>query len=188
MTLGAMFQTRSRSGARAGFVLLAALAAAGCGGEPAPDPELIPTDQGERLLTLLDDAERQFQDDQCDELQQTLQDINDEVSAIPNEQVDPDILKTLNSGTEGLIPLSNRCEEPTTVAPPPETTAPPPPETTAPPPPTEETITEEETTTEEETVTEEEPPPEEEAPPETPPGQENGNSNSNSGQGGGGED
>jgi outer membrane biosynthesis protein TonB len=139
---------------------LLALAAAGCGEE---DPRLLTEGRSDALLDLLDDAEKQFEDGECDELGNTLDEFADQVNEVQGE-VDENVRTALREESADLVELQDECEPP---EPPVVTETVPPPTTieTAPPPITEET---EPPTTEEET-TEEEPPPEE-PPPEEPPG------------------
>jgi hypothetical protein len=126
------------------LTLLAALAIAGCGGED----QSIPTDQGETLLTRLDEIEGAVDDGNCDGAEASAQLFASQVSDLPAE-VDEEVKRLLTSGAESLTALVANCE-PADTGPTGEEGFEPLPETTAPPvePPPEETTTET-TTTEE---------------------------------------
>jgi hypothetical protein len=141
MRLGTM---RSRSSNTAICALLAAMAV-GCGGEPPP-PQLIPAESAARLERLLDEADQQFRDGECDELETTLEQVTKGVDQIPDGEVDRRLLASLDSGTQRLTELADRCEPPKEVTI--TETAPPPVPTTAPTVPTAPPTTEEPTTEE----------------------------------------
>jgi hypothetical protein len=162
---------------RAALIGVVVISVSGCGGEE--EPSLLAPDDAGVLLELLDDAERRFDQGSCDELESTLNELDQETDGLPDAEVDPQLRTTLNAEIVELNELADRCrpdeEElaPAPVAPAPTVV----PETTAPLP--EETTTVEETDTE----TEEEPPPNEEQPerpanppeppePEEPPGRD----------------
>jgi hypothetical protein len=153
--------------------LLVALLATGCGGEE--EPRLLTEGRSESLLDLLDDAEKRFEDGECDQLAQTLEDFAQQVNEVQSE-VDENVRTVLREEGKELVELQDDCEEPveepppTETVPPPTTETVPPPTETVPPPTTEEETTEEETTEEETTQ-------EEEVPPEKPPGNSGGGGN-----------
>lgn len=158
------------------------LAAAGCGGEE-PQGTLLGQQRADTLLDLLDDAQNQFEDGECDELEgETLPELEDAVMGVSND-VDESFRAALDEETQALQELADDCrpEEETTTAPEPVEPAPAPepvepvPEPEPVPP----------TTTEEE-PTEEEPPPEEEPVPPEDDGSGEGNGNGSSGSGSGG--
>jgi hypothetical protein len=140
------------------LAVLAALVAAGCGGEEEPT---IPSENADRLVDLLRQARVQAGDqDRCDKLADLVDEIRAEVDALPNG-VDRDTRRTLDDGVANLEELAREeCEgvETTeTETTPTETeTTPPPTETETVPPPTET----------EPPPTETEPPPPEEIPEE----------------------
>jgi len=148
---------------------LLALLLAGCGGEE--EPQLLTEGRSEGLLDLLDDAEKQFEDGECDELGKTLEEFAQQVNDVQGE-VDENVRTALREESADLVQLQDDCEEPVEEPPPTETV--PPPTTETVPPPTTETVpppTTEEETTEEETTQEEE------VPPEKPPGNSGGGGN-----------
>lgn len=170
------------------LALLVALAAGGCGEEASAPAALIPQEESDKLVELLDDAEQQYDEGACEELGLTIGQLENRVTEKTAQQdVDPAVIETLTASLARLDRLSTTCEPPPTVTEtvPPPTTAPPAPPTTvpteAPPTTTEETkpeTTEPETTEEEK---KEKPPkkPEPEEPPDggpppEPPGQEEG--------------
>ena len=162
---------RSRHPLPALAAVLLAVLVAGCGGEE--EPQLLTEGRSDTLLDLLDDAEKQFEDGECDELAQTLEQFAQQVNDVQGE-VDENVRTALREESEDLVQLQDDCEEP--VEEPPVTETIPPPTTETVPPITTETVppTTEEETTEEDTEEE----PEEEVPPgngpggEGPPGQE----------------
>jgi len=165
-----MTSTRKIGRLAAVAAALLAVGAAGCGDEE--QRRLLTEKRADTLLDLLEDAREQFDEGDCDKLEETLDDLESEVGQISGS-VDSDVRQALDAETDQLVDMRDECEP--AEEPEPETTEefipPPPTETFVPP----ETVTETTapTTTEEtepETETEEEPPPEE------PPGQENGNS------------
>jgi hypothetical protein len=168
--------TRFPRKARSAPLLVGACAAllAGCGG--ADQPAVISQSRADQLERLLDEAERQFDDGNCDALTDTLGELGDEVSSIPSN-VNADLRSTLDAETSELIDLAADCqpEETTTEAVPTTPTAPP---TTAPP--TTAPTQPEPTPTPE--------PPQEEEQPQQPPedgGGDGGPGNGDSGDGGG---
>lgn len=142
-----------------------AIGVAGCG-EDAETGTLLSQSRADTLLGLLEDAEQQFDDGECDELDQTLSRLQQEVSGVSNE-VDEQLRAALEEEASELAQYSVDCEQAEEPAPPPVTV----PEETIP----EETIPEE--TIPEETVPEETVP--EEPPPEKPPPEENGEDGAN---------
>lgn len=132
------------------LVAAVGVAASGCGGDEEQAP-LLNQGRADTLLGILDDAERQFEDGECEELEgETLPTLEEEVASVSNE-VDENLRTALEQESQELQQLANRCrpEEDITTAPPPEeTVAPPPTETVAPtttetvPPPTTEEETE----------------------------------------------
>jgi hypothetical protein len=146
-------------------ISLAALLVSGCGG--GEDPGLISRDDAPRLLELLDQAEKRFDDGSCDELETTLTELDREADQIPDAEVDARLRTTLNGEIQELTEMAAKCEpaEEEIVPEPVPAPAPVVPETTAPAP-VEPTTTEEtEPTTEEE----EQAPPEEKPPQGKPP-------------------
>jgi outer membrane biosynthesis protein TonB len=154
-----------------------AVGAAGCGGEE-PQAALLSQGRADTLLGLLDDAQNQFQDGECDTLEQeTLPELEETVAGVSTD-VDSGFRTALDQETQELQELAEDCEqaepEPT------EEVAPPPaPETTVPPEPVEPV----EPVVPEEPPEEEPPPPEEE---EEPPPPEEDNSGEGNGQEGNG--
>jgi hypothetical protein len=110
-------------------LLLAALlaaVAAGCGGDEETG---LPQDRSDRLLALLDEAEDRFREGDCDGLNETLQELANQVNDEIPEDVDPQVRSTLSTETQELANLALQCEpEVVTETLPPET------ETVAPPP------------------------------------------------------
>ncbi|CAN5683724.1 hypothetical protein BH24ACT25_BH24ACT25_06140 [soil metagenome] len=137
--------------------LLLALVVAACGGEE--EPRLLTEGRSESLLNLLDDAEKQFEDGECDELGKTLEEFAQQVNDVQGE-VDENVRTALREESADLVQLQDDCEEPVEEPPPTETVPPPTTETVPPPTETIPPTTTEEETTEEET-TQEEPPPKE---------------------------
>ena len=164
------------------------LAVAGCGEE---DPRLLSEGRSETLLDLLDDAEKQFEDGECEELAATLEEFAQQVNEVQGE-VDENVRTALRDESQELVNLQDECEPPEEPTVPVEPTVPPPTETL--PPTTTETVAPPTTeTTEEETVEEE--PPEDGAQGngpdgEGPPGQQppEAESDGSSGRGDGGEE
>jgi hypothetical protein len=132
-----------------------AVALTGCGEEEQPAP-LLSQSRADTLLDLLEDAEQQFEDGDCDTLEgQTLPALEEEVTGVSNE-IEESFRAALQEETQALAELASNCEpaeEPAPAPAPEETVAP----TTevAPPPTTTETVPP--TTTEEETTEEVEP-------------------------------
>lgn len=148
------------------------VAMAGCGGDEESGA-LLSQSRADTLLGLLDDAEEQFDEGACDELDQTLSELQQEVAGVSND-VDQEVRTALDDEASELAQLSVECEQAEEPAPPPVTV----PEPTIP----EETIPEE--TVPEETIPEETEP--EETEPEEPPDEENGDDGDSSGPGSGG--
>jgi hypothetical protein len=87
------------------------VATAGCGAAapPAP-PQPIPAENAAQLEELLQQADRQFKNGECDELEGTLERVSQGVDKIPNAEIDQRLLASLDTGTDRLTELAGRCE------------------------------------------------------------------------------
>ncbi len=125
-----------------------AIAVASCGGDD--ETRALSKVKSDRLLELLDEAEKDFEDGDCAGLSGTLDDLATEVNEVESE-VDEGVRDALSTETQELVNFASAdCEQ--TV--PTETVIAPPPTTTEE---TEPTTTEETEPTTEEIPTEEEP-------------------------------
>lgn len=86
-----------------------ALSLGACGSEQ--DRNLLTDGRSTALLDLLDQAEQEFEDDDCDALAGTIEEFQAEVSEISGE-VSQDVRDALATEAEDLASLSDECQPP----------------------------------------------------------------------------